>query len=114
MKVYRVPDELPAPKLEFPFDTEKHLASEEAHKAALKAWLIKSGYKGKHTGEVVRFPVADGYAQYMLADGKKSFLIHLPYCDAYDYRDVQYLPKAEILRRIEVSKKMAALFSKAT
>lgn len=113
MKVYACPDEVPFTEPDYRnYDRDKEAANEAAHRAALKTWLKEAGYTGKHTGETVRFQVADGYAEYMLGDGKKSVLIHLPYCDAYDYRDVGFLPKAEILRRIEADKKFAAIFAK--
>jgi hypothetical protein len=113
MKVYACPAELPEPETDYKnYDRAKEAAKIEAHKAALKNWLKGSGYTGKRTGETVRFQVADGYAEYMLADGRKSALIHLPYYDGYSYPDVAYLPKKEILRRIEAEKNFAALFAK--
>jgi hypothetical protein len=74
--------------------------------------LIKAGYTGKHTGGIYRTGVADGCAQYMIGDkGRGGVLIHLPYGDAYQSRDVQFLPKAEILKRIEGEKAIAELFA---
>jgi hypothetical protein len=111
MKVYASP--IPDPKTDYVnFDRDKMIKQENEHRAALKKWLLDSGYTGKRTGETVRFQVADGYAEYMLADGRKSALIHLPYADAYSYPDVRFLPKAEILRRIDAEKNFAKLFSK--
>lgn len=111
MKVYSCPKELPAPELDVKnYDWEKQDKAEAAHRKALAKWLKKAGYNGKYTGEIVCFPVADGHAQYMLADGSKSFLIHLPYGDAWQYRDVGFLPKKEIVRRIEAEKNFRALF----
>lgn len=105
MKVYSLPKEVPAPVPNYS-DMEKVFADEEKHKEQLKAHLIKTGFSGKNTGKTVRFQVADGYAVYMLAEGKTSCLIHLPYGDGYDYRDVQYIPKAEILRRIKADESL--------
>jgi hypothetical protein len=49
----------------------------------------------------------------MLGDkGRGGILIHLPYGDAWQSRDVQFLPKSEIVRRIEADKKLAKLFTK--
>lgn len=111
MKVYSCPKELPAPKIDVAnFDWTKHDKAEAAHKKALAKWLKEAGYTGKYTGELVSFPVADGYAQYMMADGPKSFLVHLPYGDAWQYRDVEFLPKKEIIRRIEAEKKFHEIF----
>jgi hypothetical protein len=49
----------------------------------------------------------------MVMDGRAFGLIHLPYGDAYQSRDVGFLPKKEIIRRLGSSKKLAALFAKA-
>jgi hypothetical protein len=115
MKVYSLPDELPAPEpdyLNFNLKTEE--VKIQAHKEALKAWLVKAGYTGKNTGETLSFPVADGHAQYMLAEGKSSILLHLPYFDGYAYPDVAFLPKKEILTRIDIEKKRRNFFASKT
>ena len=112
MKVYSCPPEVPARVIDYAnYDHTKQQALEEAHVAALKAFLQSSGYTGKHTGEIVQFPMADGYACYMMAEGRVSALVHLPYGDAWHYRDVSFLPKKEILKRITAQKHLAALFS---
>ena len=114
MKVYSCPVEVPAPEPDYSnYNREKEMAAEAAHIVALKAHLIAQGYTGKYTGEIARRQVADGYAQYMLADGGRgSHLVHLPYGDAYHARDIQYVPKAEIIREIEHAKGLAALFGR--
>lgn len=112
MKVCSCPAEVPEPKIDFSnINTEKWDRVYEDHAVRLREWLVKNGFDGEYTGEIVRFPVADGYAQYMLASGKSSFLIHLPYWDAWHYRDVKYLPKAEIINRIKQQKSISKLFS---
>jgi hypothetical protein len=115
MKVYSLPKEIPPPAVDYSnYDGEKEAAAEVKHMADLKEWLIKQGFTGRYTGQTVHFGVADGRAIYMMADGKKSFLIHLPYGDGYQYRDVEFLPKAEIIRRIEATKKMEEFWRKRT
>ena len=111
MKVFSSP--VPAPEVDYAnYDRDKERKREDEHTSSVKKWLLDNGYNGKLTGKIVTFPVADGYAQYMLADGRKSALIHLPYGDAYNYNDVQFLPKKEIIRRIEADKKFNAMFTK--
>jgi hypothetical protein len=112
MKIYSCPKEVPAPQPDFSqYDHKKEMFREEQHQIQLKAWLISQGYTGKYTGEIVSFGVADGSANYMVADGSKSFLIHLPYGDAYQYRGVEFMPKKEIVRIIESQKKLNAIFA---
>ncbi len=109
MKVYSCPDEVKPPVIDFKnYDLNKALAAEAAHSKALADWLRKNGYTGKHTGRILTVPFADGQAQYMFADGPRSCLIHLPYGDAWDSPDVAFLPKKEVLRRIELREKRIA------
>jgi hypothetical protein len=105
MKIYSCPKEVPAPEPDYGnYDHAKERQAEEAHQANLKAWLQKRGYTGKYTGEIYREGVADGYALYMVGHGRSFCLIHLPYGDAYQSRNVQFLPKKEITRRIDAEK----------
>lgn len=117
MKVYACPEACPAPKPDYRnYDFENDRKREEQHKSDLKRHLIEMGYTGRYTGEIVSFGVADGAAQYMLADGKgrygQSFLVHLPYGDAYHYRGIEHFPKKAIIEQIERDRKFAALWAK--
>jgi hypothetical protein len=109
MRVHSCPKEVPAPEPDYTnYDREKEIRQEEEHMAKLAKWLRKAGYTGKHTGGIYRTGVADGCAQYMLGDkGRGGILIHLPYGDAWQSRDVQFLPKSEIVRHIEADKELA-------
>lgn len=103
MKIYGLPTQTPAPIVDYSnFDGEKTHADETAHSATLKTFLIKNGYTGKHTGSILRMPVADGQACYMFGDTGKadSILVHLPYGDAWNSPDAEFLPRKEVLRRI--------------
>lgn len=113
MKVYGIPEEVPFAEPDYTnYNRDREEARENAHMEQLKEWMIANGYDGEHTGKTLGFGVADGYARYMLADkGRQSFLMHLPYADAYQYRDVEFLPRKEILARIEQDEKRAAFFA---
>lgn len=111
-KVFSCPDEVPAPRPDFRnYDFNKVQADEKAHQERLKGWLKDNGYNGANTGRIFTIPHADGYAIYMVAEGSRRFhLIHLPYGDGWDSPDVQFLPKAEILRRLTQHERIASLF----
>lgn len=112
MKVYSTPVPFPEPDYAN-YDTDKELAREAEHQEAIKAWLVASGYDGPRTGQILREPWADGSANYMYADhGRRPFLIHLPYGDAWQSPNVQHLPKAEVLKRLDRGVAMAKLFSR--
>ena len=120
LKIYCLPTEVPAPQVDYMnYDREKETAAEDAHRAALKAHYEAMGYTGKHTGMVYREGVADGYAQYMIFEAptgsrlrEKFFLIHLPYVDGYQSRNIRFLTKAEILKRIKAEAAFQALFDR--
>jgi len=113
MKIFSLPKEVPAPAVDYShYDHAKVDADETKHMADLKAFLKKAGYKGKHTGKIYREGVADGYALYMIADGSSFALVHLPYGDGYQSRNVGFLTKKEILRRLEFDNKLNKLFAK--
>lgn len=115
MKVFRLPEGVPAPEVDYAnFELEQMRRDEEEHIARLKAWLIERGYDGQNTGRILSTPVADGHASYMLAEhGSDSFLVHLPYGDAYQDRNVQFLPKEEVLARLDAQDRMREIFQRA-
>lgn len=98
------------------FDIKAEEAKIAAHKEQLKKWLLDQGYNGAHTGAVISFHVADGYAQYMVGDkgtnGRGFILIHLPYWDGYQYNHISRLTKSDLIAEIERAKKMAAFFAR--
>ena len=120
VKVYKCPDEVPAPEPDFMnYDHTKAQAAEEAHQKALKAHYEAMGYTGKHTGKIYSEGVADGAAQYMIFEAprgsklrEKFFLIHLPYGDAYQSRTVQYMNKTGIIKLVESAERFAAILGK--
>lgn len=108
MKVFGLPEELEntLPGFDFNQGIDTYTAAIERHKELVKAWLIDAGYDGENTGRIYQTPVADGYAEYMFADrtvGRESMscLIHLPYGDGWNARDIEYIPEDVILERIE-------------
>ena len=113
MEVYSAPAHLPAPVPNYAnYDSVREQQREAEHQAKLAAWLISQGYTGPKTGKIVRWQVADGYAVYMVADGTKFKLIHLPYGDGYQWPYMDRLIKQDVLEQIERQEKLAALFAK--
>lgn len=85
---------------------------ENEFKADLKAFLNRSGFNHQLTGEVVRFPIADGYAQYMVADA--NTLIHLPLGDAWQIPGphARGLRISDIKAMVERDRKRAELWKR--
>jgi hypothetical protein len=112
MKIYGMPAELEATIPNFmDLDWKAYDAAIEAHQQTVIAWLRDNGYPGKNTGRIFRTPRADGYANYMVAEGRSTWLMHLPYGDAWHDPDVQFLPKKEILARIDRADRVKSMFA---
>jgi hypothetical protein len=77
----------------------------------LKKWCIERNTQ-KNVGEVIRFQVADGYAEYMVAATKPVQLIHLPFWDAYQSETAPLMTATAIQQKIDQAIAMAKLFAK--
>lgn len=117
MKIYSCNDHVSAPEVDVnvPYDRTREAQAEAEYLTAMKTHLRTTlGCTGANTGKILRVPFADGAAQYMLAEGRQSFLVHLELGDAYHNPDVQYLPKKEVLRRIQSAEAFAEAWAKRT
>jgi hypothetical protein len=121
MQVYSAPDELNKPKFEDfrnaagRYDFETHFAAETEYAERVCAFAKKCGAHPL-AGEVVRTPIADGYAEYVVAkiSGKVS-LIHIETGDAWrDSRFERLATVAELKRMVAGRKRMDALFGRST
>ena len=117
MKIYCLPKELPAPEVVYSnYNHALELQKEKSHQEKLELHLKKIGFNGPLTGKVYKTPMGDGYACYMFADAtaspyqRRSGLVHLPYGDGYNDPNVQYIPKKEIVARMEADEKLAKHF----
>lgn len=118
MQVYAVPGEVAVPGFEDScldgrYDREQDDRVTNEFLAELKAWLVEHGYNRKLTGEIVSFPIADGAAQYMVAEGKSTILVHLPIHDAWNIpaAHMRGLRKKDIVEQVERSRRIAAMFA---
>jgi hypothetical protein len=119
MEIYSMPDKLLDTVPEFDiheaYPWPEYTAKENEHRQAVKNWLMESGYHGKNTGGILQMGIADGHAEYMLAEagrgtGLKSCLIHLPYGDAWHHPEAKFLPKKEVIERIKGRERIGKLF----
>lgn len=113
MKVYAAPEHLEyrPDYRNYNYNVERQKEKEAYVK--LKEWLVENGYNGPLTGETVYYPVADGNAQYMIADaGRRSCLIHIG-DSGYHYQGIEHFPKAAIVKKLQQQKNMKALFGRS-
>jgi hypothetical protein len=111
--IYSAPEEIKEPKIDFSggFNRKEHLAKEAKYIDDIKAFLAKNGYKGKNMGKVIRFPVADGYAQYMVISMRPLMLMHLPLGDAYNFQYAHLLTEKEVNQKVKQQEALDKLFS---
>lgn len=112
-KIYNAPKGLEAPEFNWD-DLEKYRKDIEDNKNSLKEWCVnrcKQGGKSmENVGEVIRFPVADGYAEYMVACMKPIELIHLEYGDAYSFQYANRFNQKDIEDKINEQNALKRLF----
>ena len=119
-KIYDAPQEMETPDFTYDKngrpDIKKYKQDNEKYIKELKVLLLKrknilSGTKGrKYVGEIIRFPVADGHAEYMVASMSPLELVHLPLSDAWNFEYVHLLTIKEVTERLVAEKKMKELF----
>jgi len=106
---------IPAPEFMEPdgrYDHAGHDARCKAYEAETEKYIrTELDGKHKHTGKILRFPVADGYAQYMLWTPTKW--IHLDEIDGYHAHEatIRGMRTADVVAQIERQDRMAAFFA---
>jgi hypothetical protein len=94
-KIYSVPKEVNVPS--FNWDNIPQYEKDcDKFKEDLKTFLNKNGYNEKCTGTIIKFPFADGHAEYMVMSLKPVQLIHIPLWDAWEYPHIERLTKKDI------------------
>lgn len=110
-KVFTLPEGFDAPDFDWK-EIEKYKKDCADHTEKLKQWCLERNSEQECVGEVIRFPVADGTAEYMVAAIKPVQLIHLPYWDAYQSETADLMTATAIKEKIRQAKALEDLFSK--
>ena len=106
-KIYNAPNDVGTPPNIFDHleHRDKFDKLDKAWHEKLKQWCIKRN-PTKYVGEIIRFPVADGQAEYMVASLIGSVeLIHLETMDAYQSGTVHLMHGGDIIRKINADKR---------
>ena len=105
-KIYNAPEELELPKFDFAnFNAKVHQEKEDKYIEDLKQHMRELGYDGKNMGEILRFPAADSYAQYMVVSMRPLMLVHLALGDAWGFQYAHLLTAKEVQEKIDQQKK---------
>jgi hypothetical protein len=106
--IYSAPKEIKVPNINGTM--QKYAEESKQYIADLKQHIKDMGYKGKNVGEIVRFAVADGYAEYMVLSMRPMKLIHIPLDDAYEFPYAHLMTASEITKKLEGQKMLEQLF----
>ena len=111
-EIFNPPGNIKVPQLIFDgsFDSSKYDAECEKFVEDLKAWLKENHCDDENCGEIIRFPVADGHAEYMVASVSPVKLIHLAIGDAWNFQYAKNLTSKDVLDKIKQQKALAELF----
>lgn len=110
-KIYAAPKEVKLPENSWD-DVSSWEENEKKYIADLKQHLQGLGYKEKYTGEIIKFPAADGYAMYMVISMKPMSLMHLPIGDAWTSEYAELMTAKKVQEKIEAEKRFTELWNK--
>lgn len=107
-KIYSVPDGITVPEISFTNFKEYEKQCNE-FKEKLREFVKKrkpfEEYGDEFVGEIIRFPVADGYAEYMVSSSKGPVeLIHLPLMDAWEFQYAHRLTSKDVREKVAQQK----------
>jgi hypothetical protein len=123
--VYGLPEELEASQPRFDdfhqaghgFDSDAYFGAIADHKATVAKWCRDNTANPRSPliGETIRFPVGDGYAEYMVYTTTPLALIHLPYGDAWHVDPIMLrgLRVADVKQKVGAAKKLDELFGRS-
>lgn len=106
--IFNPPKEVEQPKLDFR-DFSKYEEECQKYREAVKK-IVLQRKSGKHIGEILRFQVADGYAEYMVANLSPVQLVHIPLGDAWEFEYAHLFTKKEVVSKIEQQEAIKKLF----
>lgn len=109
-KIFNPPSSVVMPKVDYSNMANYH-KDQDTYLEQLKEVLQKRK-NGKNVGEIINFPVADGYASYMIASMKPLELVHIPLGDAWHFDYANRLTANDVQDKLDQEKAMNRLFSK--
>lgn len=115
--VYSAPEEFPEPEFgDFKtetgsYDVQAYLDACLLHEEKVAAWCRENS-TADLAGEIIRFPIADGKASYMVYTLKPLALIHLNYGDGYEVNamTLRGMRVSDVREEVRKQKALADLF----
>jgi hypothetical protein len=109
--IYKAPEHIKLPDLDFSAPYGEYAKKEEAYRDELRAWLKKNNFTEKEAGKCITIPMADSHAEYMVIKLKGGVeLFHLELMDAWDSEFAELLTAEKVRDMIRRDENMAKLF----
>jgi hypothetical protein len=111
--IYGAPEWVKVPNIwELPDDVD-YQELEVKYKADIADILIKGNLpRNKYIGKIIKFPVADGYAEYMVKNMKPLHLVHLPIMDCYESANVDLMTAERVIELIESNERFESFLER--
>ena len=103
-KIFSAPNSIPIPKWDYEKTHQENAEEESRYIKQLKVVLTDRKPGKKLVGEIIKFGVADGRAEYMVASMTPLELVHIPLGDAYEFPYVHRLTKKDVEDKIKGQK----------
>ena len=114
--IYKAPSSLQIPSFTYTGkdSLNAYLEAEKKYLEDLATLLKNRNPKDPYVGKIIKFPIADGYALYMVASLKRNpiELIHIEIGDAWNFPYIERLTKKDILAEIQRQEAIGKLFGK--
>jgi len=111
-KIFSPPQAVPAHEWDVKKTRQQNQEAEQKYIDNLKKFLQRRRPGNDKIGNVIRFPVADGYAIYMVAGLRPAELLHVPIGDAWEYQYAHRLTMSDILEEIQRQEALSKIFEK--
>jgi hypothetical protein len=109
--IYSPPPELGEPTFDYKVDYKTNLKMEEEWVDNLRSWVKNEFGNKEYVGEIICDPVADGYAQYMIASLHPLKLIHLPIGDAWNSKWAHKWSVKDVKSMVNSQKALKEIFT---
>lgn len=109
-KLCNIPDEIEIPVLDF----NNRVASRQAYTkfyTELRDYMEQIRPNDEYAGEIVRFSVADGFAEYMVVSISPLWLVHIPLYDGYTFEYIHRLTSSDIKKKIKQQRQIDKSFN---
>ena len=94
--IYSAPEHIKKPDYNWSNGNDNWEEEEKRYINEIIANNKTMGYNGKNMGEILKFPVADGYAEYMVLEMRPLRLIHLEILDGYEFQYAHLMTASEV------------------